>query len=142
MPPICSRFSSPALPNSTSTLTIVKTSPFSAPVQLNAPSFVSVCFIHAMIIHSPVPSVHTFHWTIVEMILGPAGAGVVSFNSIVIFAVKIGKYGSHIAQNGQNKKFVYRQENFLLPYFASGFNRRHQLRPSTVATHPPSTPST
>ena len=96
MVPIYRRFPSLITANSTSTLPtsfigINNNPPFSAPIQV-ALFFVGVCLVPSMTAHAPIPmSKGDSFGRIVEMILGPVSSSIGSFNSIVIFVVKIGR---------------------------------------------------
>ena len=69
----------------------VNNPPFSAPIQV-ALFFVGVCLVPAMTAHAPIPlTTEDSFGRIVAMILGPVSSSIDSFNSIIIFAVKIGR---------------------------------------------------
>ena len=69
----------------------VNNPPFSAPIQV-ALFFVGVCLVPTMTAHAPIPlTTEDAFGRIVAMILGPVSSSIGSFNSIVIFAVKIGR---------------------------------------------------
>ena len=93
MVPIYRRFPSLMIANSTSTLPTsfvgVNNGHFSASIQV-ALFFVGVCFVPTMTAHAPIPltSEDSFG-QMLAMILSPVSSSISSFNSIVIYAVKI-----------------------------------------------------
>jgi len=93
MPPVSGKNTIPSSQNSTLTppspFVGLGNPPFTDPVRL-ALAFVGVCIVHTMTAHTPIPPEHRIEH-LVSMVLGPVGEGVQSFNSIVLFAVKIGR---------------------------------------------------
>src|SRR5271170_3204697 len=93
MPPISGENTTHLSQNPTMTLpspfVALSNPPFTVPVQLVL-AFVGVCIVHAMTAHTPIPPQHRIG-QLISMVLGPVGEGVQSFNSIVLFAIKIGR---------------------------------------------------
>jgi hypothetical protein len=91
MAPVYHRFSALAVQNSTISYNSIVNPPFSAPIRVTL-FFVSVCVVHAMTAHVPIPEcIEDSFGRGVSMVLGPVGSGISSFNSIVVFAMKIGR---------------------------------------------------
>ena len=93
MPPLPGEHALPFPQNSTLALpnpfVAFSNPPFTVPVQLVL-AFVGVCIVHAMTAHTSIPPQHRIG-QLTSMVLGPVGEGVQSFNSIVLFAIKIGR---------------------------------------------------
>jgi hypothetical protein len=93
MPPVPGEHALPFPQNSTLTLpnpfVALSNRPFTVPVQLVL-VIVGVCIVHAMTAHTPIPPQHRIG-QLASMVLGPVGEGVQSFNSIVLFVIKIGR---------------------------------------------------